>query len=223
MNVKGSAVSGVAFEFVTVSVPTEVPPDKILLGENTKAIVGGTGAGMPVPPKLTACGLPAALLVIVNVAVFAPTAVGLKTNTKLQLPEGGTGAPVLQVGVDVKCVGSTPPRTNEVKTRSALPVLLTTTVCDVLDVATICEPKLIDVGESPITGAGAGAITRVTACVASGVLPFNATSVNVDVPAVVGVPEITPDAALSVRPAGSEPAITLQVGVGDPVAVAVWL
>jgi len=36
-------------------------------------------------------------------------------------------------------------------------------------------------------------------------------TVKLEVPAVVGVPEITPVAAASVRPAGSEPEVMLQL------------
>jgi hypothetical protein len=36
-------------------------------------------------------------------------------------------------------------------------------------------------------------------------------TVKLEVPAVVGVPEITPVAAVSVRPAGSEPEVMLQL------------
>ena len=47
--------------------------------------------------------------------------------------------------------------------------------------------------------------------------------VNVEGPAVVGVPEITP-AEVSVRPAGSVPAVTLKVyGAVPPLPVIVWL
>ena len=48
--------------------------------------------------------------------------------------------------------------------------------------------------------------------------------VKFEVPAAVGFPLITPVDAASVKPAGSAPALRLQVnGVVPPEAVAVWL
>jgi hypothetical protein len=47
--------------------------------------------------------------------------------------------------------------------------------------------------------------------------------VNVNVPAVVGVPEIRPEAA-SVKPAGNAPPVTVKLyGAAPPLAVSVWL
>ena len=65
------------------------------------------------------------------------------------------------------------------------------------------------------TGASA-AIVMLNACVAFGGVPLLAVTVPVDVPAVVGVPLMTP-AALKVKPGGRLPAVTLNVG--EPVAV----
>jgi hypothetical protein len=48
---------------------------------------------------------------------------------------------------------------------------------------------------------------------------FVARTVNVDAAAVVGVPLITPEVALSVSPAGSVPKLTLNVGAGEPLAL----
>lgn len=43
-----------------------------------------------------------------------------------------------------------------------------------------------------------------------------ACTVKVAVPAVVGVPEITPVAAFNVKPAGSAPMVTVQLTAGVP-------
>src|SRR6185503_15993998 len=64
------------------------------------------------------------------------------------------------------------------------------------------------------------AMTKVKDWVASGATPFAATRVRVTLPAVAGVPEITPVAALSDSPGGSVP-LNEKVGAGWPVAVAV--
>ena len=68
-------------------------------------------------------------------------------------------------------------------------------------------------------GPGGGAtptIVMLKACVASGAVPFVAVTVPPNVPAVVGVPLITP-AAFKLNPGGRPPAVTLKVG--DPVDV----
>ena len=50
---------------------------------------------------------------------------------------------------------------------------------------------------------------------------LEACTVNVAIAAAVGVPEIVPVEALSASPAGSEPAVTVQVIGAVPVAVSV--
>jgi hypothetical protein len=72
-----------------------------------------------------------------------------------------------------------------------------------------------------IVGAtGAALITIVNACVASGAVPFEAVIVPLNVPAVVGVPEITP-ALLIPKPGGRPDAVNVMGAV--PVAVTVKL
>jgi len=48
------------------------------------------GAGVAVPRKATVCGLPAALCVIVRVALRVPAAGGLKPTTSVQLVLGAS-------------------------------------------------------------------------------------------------------------------------------------
>jgi hypothetical protein len=67
-----------------------------------------------------------------------------------------------------------------------------------------------------ITGVLPTVITRVAVAVLQGPAPLLAVIVTLVVPAVVGVPEITPVLVLIVRPAGSGPALKL---VGLLVAV----
>jgi hypothetical protein len=59
-------------------------------------------------------------------------------------------------------------------------------------------------------------IVMLKSCVASGAVPFVAVTVPVNVPAVVGVPLITP-AELKLNPGGRLPAVTVKVG--EPVDV----
>jgi hypothetical protein len=76
-----------------------------------------------------------------------------------------------------------------------------------------------------LTGIAAAATAMLSDCVAvsaAGVLESVTMAVKLNDPAVVGVPEIVPLAVASVRPAGSVPALTLQLyGAVPPVAVKV--
>ena len=63
-----------------------------------------------------------------------------------------------------------------------------------------------------------------TACVALGEMPLAHCTVKANAPLDVGVPESRPEEALSEKPPGSVPPLTVQVNVaGNPVAVKVWL
>jgi hypothetical protein len=56
------------------------------------------GAGMsPMPLKLTACGLPGALLTIVTLPVRVPAATGLKVTLRAHVPPAPKPAPQLLV------------------------------------------------------------------------------------------------------------------------------
>jgi len=69
--------------------------------------------------------------------------------------------------------------------------------------------------------AGAAAMVRVSGpVVAAGVVPLLAVTVYVLTPGLVGVPARTP-ALPRVRPAGSDPEETANVGAGTPEAVKV--
>ena len=52
---------------------------------------------MPVPLKLTVCGLPGSLSLMTTVADRAPTAVGLNARLIVQLPSPATVLPSAQV------------------------------------------------------------------------------------------------------------------------------
>jgi hypothetical protein len=60
-------------------------------------------------------------------------------------------------------------------------------------------------------------------CVALGATPLLAVSTPLKLPAVVGVPSISPELALSTSPGGSAPLLMLKVGAGNPLAVSVKL
>ena len=57
-----------------------------------------------------------------------------------------------------------------------------------------------------VGGTGAAEMTMLKFCVATGAKPFDAVTVPLNVPATVGVPEITP--ALRLRPVGNVPDVT---------------
>lgn len=76
----------------------------------------------------------------------------------------------------------------------------------------------VAVGVAVGTGAGARTVI-VTTLVSSGLVPFDAVIVTVEVPGVVGVPEMTPVVLSIVRPSGRP--VAVKVGFGVPVAVTV--
>jgi hypothetical protein len=61
------------------------------------AAVGLPAAYWPAPVRLTLCGLPVALSVIVIVPGWLPTAVGVKVTLMEQLAPGATEAPQVLV------------------------------------------------------------------------------------------------------------------------------
>jgi hypothetical protein len=80
---------------VRVWVPL-VDPTAWLLKERFEALRATTGP-LPVPVRLTVCGLPGALSVIVTEAVRLPGAVGVKVTLIVQLPPASTELPQVLV------------------------------------------------------------------------------------------------------------------------------
>jgi hypothetical protein len=113
-----------------------------------------TGA-VPVPNRVTLCGLPAALSVIVTAAFRAPTAVGVKVTLIVQLAFGATGLPAAQVVpvASAKSPALAPVNPTLVKVRFAVPLLVTVTVCAALVVVTTCAGKFRLAGARTIPGA----------------------------------------------------------------------
>ena len=60
-------------------------------------------------------------------------------------------------------------------------------------------------GPDPDPLAAGAAVTSVYVAALSGAVPFEAVTVKVEVPGVVGVPEMTPVVPLRVSPAGRAP------------------
>ena len=132
---------------VVLVVPTGWLPKGRLVGERlTRA-----AAGVPLPERLTVCGLPLALSVMLSEAVRLPLAEGVNVTLIVQLVPAATLAP--QLLVCAKSLALVPASARLVMLKVALPVLLRVTVCAVLVVLTAWLPKARLVGERPSTGA----------------------------------------------------------------------
>jgi hypothetical protein len=105
-------------------------PTAWLLKVKLLAETPATGA-VPVPVRLTVCGLPLALSVIVRVPVRVPVAVGVKVTLIVQEPVAAT--PLAHVLVSEK----SPLAATLAMVSVAVPVLLSVTGCGALVVATI--------------------------------------------------------------------------------------
>ena len=82
-----------------------------------------TAAAVPVPERLTVCGLPLALSVTVNAAVQRPLAEGLKVTLIVQLAPAATELPQLLVWA--KSLALAPERRERlVMLKAALPELV---------------------------------------------------------------------------------------------------
>ena len=104
-----------------------------------------TTAAVPVPERLTVCGLPLALSVMLTEAVRLPLAEGVKVTLIAQLLPAATDPP--HVLVSAKLLLLVPWTERLVISKPALPVLLRVTVRAVLVVRTCWLPKARLVGE----------------------------------------------------------------------------
>ena len=85
-----------------------------------------TLGAVPVPLKLTVCGLPLALSVSVRLPERLPVAVGVNVTLITQTPLAATGALVLQV-VPLAAIAKSPVTAMFVKVKDAVPLLVTVT------------------------------------------------------------------------------------------------
>ena len=85
-----------------------------------------TLGAVPVPLKLTVCGLPLALSVSVRLPERLPVAVGVNATLITQLPLAATGEVVLQV-VPLAASAKSPVTAMIVKLKDAVPLLVTVT------------------------------------------------------------------------------------------------
>src|SRR5260370_9051623 len=114
----------------------------------------------PIPVRLTDCGLPEALSVMLRVPVRLPDAVGVNVTLMVQLAPAATELP--QVLVWAK----SPLAETLVRFSEALPVLESVTDCAALVVPTVRLAKASEEAERLTTGAGAAAPLpgRITGC-----------------------------------------------------------
>jgi hypothetical protein len=157
-------------------VPTASDPKLKLAG------VTDNGAATPVPDNETACGELAAESVKIKLAERAPIIGGLKPSDMVQLEPLASVATQV-VAVAEKSVELGPMKPRPVKRTVAPEKLLTVTVCAVLGVPTICDPKIkaagvtdndcatplpnsdSDSGESPAESVKTKAATRAPSAV----------------------------------------------------------
>ena len=97
-------------------VPTDWLPKARLVGERLTTVV------VPVPERLTVCGLPLALSVMLTEAVRLPLAAGVKVTLIVQLLPPATELP--HVLLCAKSLALVPVRARLVMLKAALPVLL---------------------------------------------------------------------------------------------------
>jgi hypothetical protein len=178
MPVMVKAVVPVLFR-VMVWAPLGDPTDWLLY-ERVEAERLVTGP-LPVPVKLTVCGLPKALSVMLTEAVRLPVAVGAKVTLILQLPPAGTELP--QLLDSLKSPAFVPVTAMPVMVKAAVPVLLRVTACAALVVPRIWLLKVrlvelrLTVGPPPVP-------VRLTLCT----LPATLLLLSVMVKVAVRVP-----------------------------------
>jgi hypothetical protein len=119
----------------------------------------GAEAAAPVPMRLTDCGLPEALSVMLRVPVRVPEAVGLKVTLMLQLAPAATELPQLSVSA------KSPLAEILVIVKLTVPVLVSVTVCAALVVPTVWLANVNEEAERLTVVVGAVPVpVRLTVC-----------------------------------------------------------
>jgi hypothetical protein len=91
-----------------------------------------TRGAVPVPLKLTVCGLWGAMSVKISKALRLPAAVGVNVTLTVQVPLGINVAPVQVSALLAKSLAFVPPIVTVKMVRLAVPVLVTLTLCAAL-------------------------------------------------------------------------------------------
>ena len=165
---------------------------------------------LPVPDRLTVCGLLAALSVRVMAPVRPPCLVGVKVTWMRHSAPGNTELPQ-------SFVWAKSPLAEMLAMFSvALPVLVKVTVFAALVVPTVCFAKVRLVGERLTSGAGVGVAVGTGVCVGVGVCV--AVGVGVGVSVGVGV-AVGPDGVAVAVGVSAGVAVVVEVGIGVGVLV----
>jgi hypothetical protein len=131
--------------------------DKLVVPTGSDGKVGDaeklTVGPVPVPLKLTVCGLPLALSVNESVPEAEPPEVGAKMTATVHVDPAVTGFEVEQV-VPELAMAKGPVTVIAVKVRFALPVLVRVTVCAVLLLPDIWAGKVREEDDKLTTGVG---------------------------------------------------------------------
>jgi hypothetical protein len=114
-------------------------------------LVGESFAVVPIPLRLTFCGLPAALSEMLSAAVRVPEAVGLKVTLMLQLAPAAKEVP--HVWVWAKSAALIPTIAMALMVRVAVPVFLSATIFALLLVSIACVGNVRLVGDRATIGA----------------------------------------------------------------------
>ena len=143
----------------TLVVPTACVPKVRLVVDKVTA----PADAVPVPVRLTACGLLLALSVTVTFAVRTPVVVGLKLTVMVQLAPAAKLVP--QDWLPVKSPALAPVRAMLVILSAVLPGLVRVAVCEALVVPTTWLPKLRLAGDKVTVPATVAPVPlRATLC-----------------------------------------------------------
>ena len=177
------------------------------LNEPKDRLVGNTVTWLPLPLRLTVCGLPAALSVIASVPLRKPPLVGLKVTDIEQF------LPAAKFALQLLVCAKSPVVAMLAILSAAFPVLDKVTGFAELVVPIDCDPKSRLFTESEATDVGVA--VGVRDCVAVGVAVRVAVAVLVAVAVDVAV-RVGVDVAVAVSVA-----VAVAVGVGVAVALSV--
>jgi hypothetical protein len=172
------------FVNVTVCAALAVPTVWLLnVSDAGVTLAAGAGALTPVPARLTVCGLPEALSVIVSIPAYPAAPLGLNVTLIVQLPPALSTLPQLLLSAKLVILLLT-----ELIVSVAPPVFVNVTVCAALVVPTVWLLNVSDAGVTIAVGvAGLAPVpVRLTICGLPEALSATLT-LPVLVPAAVGV------------------------------------
>ena len=125
---------------------------------------GATAPVTPVPVRPNVCGLPLALSAKLSEALRIPIADGVNVTLTVQVPMGGTVAPVQVSALLAKSLAFVPPIVTAEMVRLAVPVLVTVSAWAALVVLISWLLKLILGADKLTRGAAVPVPLKVTVC-----------------------------------------------------------